>query len=290
MPPIDTNTQTYTLNDGNKIPAVALGTWRSENGDAASAVKTALQNGYKHIDTASIYGNEEGVGQGIKESGVKRENFFLTTKLWNPDHKNPEAALDESLRKLGTDYVDLYLIHWPVNIEDERAAKPEEFDLNETYKALQPLVKAGKVKSIGISNVTKERVQKLLADKDVTIKPVVNQIEAHPLLTQPELFDYLQSENIFVEAYSPLGSEGSPLLNNPVVKEIAKKNNADVGQVLVSWAVQRKTIVLPKSVHDERIISNHKTFTLKKEDFEALNNLSGKYGVQRTNIPPWNVF
>lgn len=281
---------TFTLNDGTKIPAVALGTWRAKNDEATEAVATALKNGYKHIDTAAVYGNEEGVGEGIKKSGVKREHIYLTTKLWNTDHKNPEAALDASLKKLGTDYVDLYLMHWPINIADERAAKPEEYDFIETYKAMQDLVKAGKAKSIGISNFTKERVQKLLADKDVTIKPVVNQIEAHPLLPQQELYDYLKLEKIHIEAYSPLGSEGSPLLNNPAVKEIAEKYDANTGQILISWAVQRETIVLPKSANKERVLTNLKTVHLKKEDFEALNGLSGKYGVNRTNNPPWNVF
>lgn len=284
------NKDSLTLNDGNKIPAVALGTWQSPNEDAAEAVKTALQNGYTHIDTAAIYGNEEGVGQGIKESGVKRENIYLVTKLWNTAHGNPEAALEESLKKLGTDYVDLYLIHWPVNTGEKRAAKPEEFDYLETYKSLQPLVKAGKVKSLGVSNFTKDKVQKLLADKDVTIKPVVNQIEAHPLLVQPELTDYLASENILVEAYSPLGSGDAQLVQNPVINELAKKYEVNTGQILISWAVQRKTVVLPKSVTKERIINNLKTVELSKDDFETLNNLSGKYGTHRTCNPSWDVF
>lgn len=284
------NKVSFKLNDGNKIPAIALGTWQVSNEDAYESVKTALQNGYIHIDTASAYGNEEGVGRGIKESGVKREKIYLTTKLWNPDHKNPEPALDESLKKLDTDYVDLYLMHWPINTDEERAAKPEEYDFIETYKALQPLVTAGKVKSIGISNFTKERVQKLLADKEVTIKPVVHQIEAHPLLVQPELVDYLASEDILIEAYSPLGSGSSLLLNNPFINELSRKYEVDSAQILISWAVQRKTVVLPKSVHKERIISNHRTVELSKDDFQKLTNLSGKYGVHRTNNPPWNVF
>lgn len=228
------NHTTYRLHDGSEIPAIALGTWRSSNEDAQKAVKIALQNGYKHIDTASAYGNEEGVGKGIKESGVKRERIFLTTKLWNTEHKNPEAALDASLKRLGTDYVDLYLMHWPVSNDDDRESKDEDYDYIETYKAMQPLVETGKAKAIGISNFTKERVQKLLADKDVTIKPVVNQIEAHPLLVQPELTEYLTQENIFVEAYSPLGSQGSPLFNVPAIKEIAQKYDASVGQLLIS--------------------------------------------------------
>lgn len=285
------NYEYYQLNDGNKIPAIGLGTYKVTDADEARAsVKTALQNGYRHIDTASRYKNEEQVGEGIRESGVPREEVFVTTKLWNADHHDPEGALNESLKKLGLDYVDLYLIHYPVNLEEKILAQPHHYDFIETYKNMQKLVHNGKAKSIGVSNFTKERVEQLLADEEVTIKPVVNQIEAHPLLTQPDLKEYLDLENILVEAFSPLGSATSPLFENPVVKSIAQNNNASAGQVLVSWALQRNTVVLPKSVKEERIISNMKTFTLGEADFEALNNLSVKFGEQRTCNFPWGVF
>lgn len=281
----------YILNNGHKIPAIGLGTYKvTDPKEARESVKIALQNGYRHIDTASRYKNEEQIGEGIKESGVPREEIFVTTKLWNADHHDPEGALDESLRKLDLDYVDLYLIHYPVNLEDKVPAQPHHYDYLETYKKMQKLVTSGKAKSIGISNFTKERVEKLLSDEEITIKPVVNQIEAHPLLTQPDLKEYLELENILVEAFSPLGSATSPLLENATVKQIAERNDATSGQVLVSWAIQRNTVVLPKSVKEQRIISNMKTFTLPRADFEALNNLSHKHGEHRTCNFPWGVF
>lgn len=285
------NSKVYALNDGNKIPAIGLGTWRaSERGVATISVASALKNGYKHIDTAAAYGNEDEVGAGIKASGVPREEIFVTTKLWNTAHDDVEGALDSSLEKLGLDYVDLYLIHWPICVSGDKPAKPEEFDYLETYKKVQKLVATGKVKSVGISNFTKHKVQKLLADPEVTIKPVVNQIEAHPLLPQEELKEYLTEQGIVIEAYSPLGSHGAPLFANPTIKAIAEKNNVEPAQVLISWAVQRGTVVLPKSVKESRIISNLKTFTLSDEDFATLNKLSEVDGVVRTCAPVWDVF
>lgn len=285
------NESIFTLNDGTKIPAVGLGTWRaSEKGAASNAVKVALQNGYRHIDTAAIYGNEEEVGQGIKESGVPRSEIYVTTKLWNSDHADPEKALDISLGKLGLSYVDLYLIHWPVSAHGSVKATAEEYDYLETYKKVQKLVKTGKVKSVGVSNFTQKKIEKLLADKDVTVKPAVNQIEAHPLLPQEDLKAYLTKENILIEAYSPLGSNDSPLFKNETIVSIAEKNKVEPAQILVSWAVQRGTVVLPKSVTDSRIISNLKTIKLSDEDFELLNQLSKKDGIVRTCDPSWDVF
>ncbi|PVH17031.1 uncharacterized protein CXQ87_004590 [Candidozyma duobushaemuli] len=281
----------YQLNDGNRIPAIGLGTYKVTDADEArKSVKTALQAGYRHIDTASRYKNEEQVGEGIRESGVPREEVFVTTKLWNADHHDPEGALNESLRKLGLDYIDLYLIHYPVNLEEKVLAQPHHYDFLETYKEMQKLVHSGKAKSIGVSNFTKERVELLINDPGVSVKPVVNQIEAHPLLTQPDLKEFCDENDILIEAFSPLGSASSPLFENPVVKAVAENNGATAGQVLVSWALQRNTVVLPKSVKEERIISNMKTFTLSEADFEALNNLSAKFGVQRTCNFPWGVF
>lgn len=288
---LQVNNDEFTLNDGSKIPAVGLGTWRaSEKGAAFNAVKVALENGYRHIDTAAIYGNEKEVGEGIKASGVPRSEIYVTTKLWNSDHDDVEKALDISLEKLGLEYVDLYLIHWPVSAHGGEKAKKDEYDYLETYKKIQKLVKTGKVKSVGISNFTQKKVEKLLADKDVTVKPVVNQIEAHPLLPQEELKDYLTKQGILIEAYSPLGSDNSPLFKNETIVAIAEKNKVEPAQILISWAVQRGTVVLPKSVTDSRIISNLKTIKLSDEDFDTLNKLSEKDGVVRTCDPQWDVF
>ncbi|KAI3405671.1 GCY1 [Candida oxycetoniae] len=286
------NTKKITLYNGNKIPAVGLGTWQATEDDVAyKSVRTALKNGYRHIDTAAIYKNEEQVGKAIAEAGIPRNELFVTTKLWNADHKKVEAALDESLKKLQLDYVDLYLIHWPVSINPETNKPYTDHDFVDTWKALQKLYKKGeKVKAIGVSNFTIKKLEKLLNADGVDVVPLVNQVETHPLLTQPELYDYLKSKNIVLEAYSPLGSTDSPLFKNEVVVDIAKKNKVEPAQVLVSWAIQRDTVVLPKSVTESRIISNIKTFTLSKEDFEALNNLSDKFGVVRTCNPPFNNF
>lgn len=282
------NTRTIKLNSGHSIPVVGLGTWQAtEKGAAAAAVKTALQNGYRHIDTAAIYGNEEEVGQGIKDSGVPRSEIFVTTKLWNKDQRNAEEALNTSLAKLGLDYVDLYLIHWPVPLKQDGSVD-SEWDVNNTYKSLQPLVAAGKAKSIGVSNFNKKQLERLLADPEVTIKPAVDQIEGHPLLQQKELFDYLTKEGIYAEYYSPLGSTGAPLFKYELVTSLAKKYNAEPAQILISWAVQRNVIVLPKSVTSSRVIDNLSTLTLSDEDFKALNSLEEKEGEVRNVNPNWN--
>lgn len=284
--PLSKNTTTYTLNSGHKIPAVGLGTWQSEEGDARNAVKVALKNGYRHIDTAAIYGNEEEVGQGIKDSGVPRSDIFITTKLWNTDHDNVQGAIEASLKRLGVDYVDLYLIHWPIKFNKDD--KPVDSNVNETYKQLQKLVKLGQAKSIGVSNFTKEQLENLLSDPEVTITPAVVQVEGHPLLPQDDLLSFLKSRGIYGEYYSPLGSSGTPLFEVDAIKKISEKNKATPAQTIVSWAVQRGVIVLPKSVTDERIISNLDTYTLSDDDFAELNNLAKKEGVTRTNNPEWD--
>ncbi|KAG8203640.1 NADPH-dependent D-xylose reductase II,III, partial [Candida africana] len=289
---LQVNTDYFTLNNGNKIPAVGLGTWQATNEDEAyRAVLAALKNGYKHIDTAAIYGNEEQVGKAIKDSGVPREELFVTTKLWNADHKNIEEALETSLKKLGLDYVDLYLIHWPASIDKSTNKPYTDFDYVDTYRGLQKVYKnSKKIRAIGVSNFTKKKLERLLSSEGVDVVPAVNQIEAHPLLTQPELYDYLKEKGIVLEAYSPLGSTNSPLFKNETIVKIAEKNGFEPAQVLVSWAIQRKTVVLPKSVTESRVISNLKTFTLPSEDFETLNKLSEKDGVVRTCNPAFNNF
>ncbi|MCP8717985.1 MAG: aldo/keto reductase [Asgard group archaeon] len=285
------NQDTLTLNTGAKIPAVGLGTWQSAPDDVYNATLTALKNGYRHIDTAAIYGNEEDVGRGIKDSGVPREEIFVTTKLWNTEHKNVQQALDISLKKLGLDYVDLYLIHWPVSTDKATNAPYPDYDFVDAYKELQKIHKTtNKVKAIGVSNFTVKKLEKLLTSEGVDVVPATNQVEAHPLLTQPDLYNYLQEKGIVLEAYSPLGSTGSPLFKYKDVQAIAEKNQVEPAQVLISWAVQRKTVVLPKSVTDARIISNLKTFVLSDEDFETLNKISLTEGEVRTCDPPFNNF
>ncbi|QBM88958.1 glycerol 2-dehydrogenase NADP+ [Metschnikowia aff. pulcherrima] len=274
-------TKTYKLNNGKTIPAVALGTWLAKGKECVESVSFALRNGYRHIDTAAHYGCEKEVGQGIRESGIPREEIFLTTKVWNFDHKKVRQAFDESMDRLGLDYVDMYLLHWPKSLDPATETPYEDWDFVDTYKEIQKLLDTGRVKSIGISNFTVTKAKKLLADPGVTVKPVVNQIEGHPLLPQPELTKWFQDNDIVIECYCPLGSSETTLVVNDTIVGIAKKNNVDVGQVLVSWGVQRDTVVLPKSTKKDRILSNLKTFKLSDEDMHTLDTLTDKYGVQR---------
>lgn len=273
---------TLKLNDGHTIPAIALGTWRAKENEAASAVEFALKNGYTHIDTAYYYGNEEEVGRGIHVSGVPRKDIFVTTKLWNDEHKNVANAFHRSLKKLDLDYIDLFLIHWPISLNPDTGKPYEDHDYVDTWREMQKLLKTGKVRSIGVSNFDISRLERLLNAPGVTVKPVVNQIEAHPLLTQPELTKWCADHDIVVEAFAPLGSQGSHLLDNPDIKKLAEKYNVDAGRILISWGVQRKTVVLPKSSSFDRIALNLKIVELEQEDFEALNKLSDKYGVHRS--------
>lgn len=279
---LHTNTDTLKLNNGLTIPQVALGTYESVEGDAKKAVEFALQNGYRHIDTAAFYHNEKEVGAGIRSSGVPREEIFLTTKLWNDDHKRVAEAFNESLDRLGLDYVDCYMIHWPKSLDPKTGKPYDDWNYVDTYKELQKLLKTGKVKSLGVSNFTQKKIETLLSDPEVTVKPVVNQIEGHPLLPQHDLTKWLIEQDIVVENFCPLGSSRSTLVTNETIVEIANKNNVDPGQVLISWSVQRGTVPLPKSVSEKRLIGNLKTFTLSDEDFETIQKLSEVQGTRRT--------
>ncbi|KAK6463014.1 Aldo/keto reductase [Scheffersomyces coipomensis] len=299
------STKIFTLNNGAKIPAVGLGTWQSTDNEAYEAVLVGLKNGYRHMDTAAAYGNEEQVGKAIKDSGVPRSEIFITTKVWGTSHKNPEAAIKESLKKLGVDYVDLYLIHWPVELNPNGnhpifptlpSGKGDiivDSDYAHTYELVQELVAKGYTKSVGVSNLSFENLTKLLASPKTKIIPTVNQVELHPYLPQHKLLEFAKSKGIYLEAYSPLGSSDSPLFKDTTIVEIAEKNKVSAATILISWAVQRGTIVLPKSVTPKRIEDNFKTIELSEEDFEAINNIHKVSGVKRLINPDWspvNVF
>ena len=261
-------TDSFELFGGVKIPCIGFGTWQAADGEIAeSAVKAALEAGYRHIDTAAIYRNEESVGRAIRESGIPREEIFVTTKLWNKcrTYELAYSAFERSISKLGLDYVDLYLIHWP--------ASPAEYDnFNEinlaTWKAMTELYKAGKIKAIGVSNFLPHHLDALMQTE---IAPMVNQIEFHPGYMQAETVKYCKENNIAVEAWSPLGS--GRVLSDPRLIEIAKKYNKSVAQVCVRWCLQNGTIPLPKSVTPARIVENADVFDfeISAEDMNVIN-------------------
>lgn len=257
--------QTKKLNNGVEIPMLGLGVFlMPEQGVTLEAVRYALRAGYRHLDTASIYENEGEVGEGIKQSGVLREEIFLTTKLWNDDMRKgrAEAAFEESLKRLGTDYVDLYLLHWPV------AGK-----FIESWKVLESLYKQKRIRAIGVSNFHKHHMEALL--KEAEIVPAVNQIERHPLLSQKELIEYCTHQGIAVEAYSPLGSTGAPILREETVVELARKYDRTPAQIVLKWNIEQGVIVIPKSTHKERILSNGQLdFMLRGEDIKILDALN----------------
>ncbi|KAK4047996.1 hypothetical protein OIV83_005030 [Microbotryomycetes sp. JL201] len=288
----------FKLNTGAEIPAVGLGTWQSKPGEVENAVDVALRNGYKHIDGAYVYGNEQCVKEGIARSGVKRESIFITSKLWCTHHRDPVAALEKSLELLGTDYVDLYLIHWPVpmnpNGNDPKfPTKPDgsrdldtEWSIAQTWAGMEKVLASGKAKAIGVSNFSQAYLEELL--KTAKTVPAANQIELHPYLPQHELVEYLHKHDIMPQAYSPLGSTDSPLPKDPVVQKIADKHGVATGTILISYQVARKVVVLPKSVTDKRIIDNLKIVSLDKDDMHELNNLH-KQTTKRFVKPNWGV-
>ncbi|MDP9580189.1 aldo/keto reductase [Priestia megaterium] len=264
---------TVTLHNGVKMPGFGLGVFKVEEGpELVNAVKIAIKHGYRSIDTAAIYGNEEGVGRGIreglKEAGISRENVFVTSKVWNADlgYDATIAAYETSLKKLGLDYLDLYLIHWPV-----------EGKYKETWRALETLYKEGKVKAIGVSNFQVHHLKDLM--EDAKIKPVINQVEYHPRLTQKELQAFCENHHIQLEAWSPL-MQGE-LLNNEVLTEIANKHNKSVAQVILRWDVQNGIITIPKSTKEHRIVENASIFDfeLTKEEIERIDELNQNHRV-----------
>lgn len=240
------------LSNGVEIPILGLGVYLSPEGEVtANSVRWAVEAGYRHIDAAAVYGNEKSVGEGIRTCGVPRDQLFITSKLWNEDMRKGRSreAFEETLQRLGTDYLDLYLIHWPV---DEHV---------QAWKVLEELYEAGKVRAIGVSNYHKQHIEAL--ECTAKIMPMINQFEMHPYMSQRALIDLCKEYGMLYEAYSPLGGQNGPVLSDPIINEIAANRGKTTAQIVLRWHLQRGTIILPKSNHKERIISNSKLF-----DFE----------------------
>ncbi|OXM83566.1 aldo/keto reductase [Paenibacillus rigui] len=259
---------TTVLHNGVRMPWLGLGVFKVEEGtQLVEAVQSAVRHGYRSIDTAAIYGNEASVGQGIQaalqETGLSQEELFVTSKVWNADlgYESTLAAYEASLAKLQLDYLDLYLIHWPV------AGKYKE-----AWRALEALYREGRVKAIGVSNFQVHHLEEIM--KEAEIKPMVNQVEYHPQLTQASLLSYCQSHNIQLEAWSPL-MQGQ-LLEQPVLKEIAERHGKSVAQVILRWDLQHGVVTIPKSTKEQRIIENGSVFdfALSAEDMTRIDALN----------------
>ncbi|MFG2830183.1 aldo/keto reductase [Streptomyces sp. NPDC048434] len=245
-----------TLNNGVAMPQLGFGVWQVEDDQASAAVGHALDAGYRSIDTAAIYGNEEGTGKALAASGIPRDELFVTTKLWNTDqgHDSTLRAFDTSLAKLGLEYVDLYLIHWPLPSKDRYV---------ETYKAFEKIYAEGRAKAIGVSNFLPEHLERLLGETSVV--PAVNQIELHPQLQQAESRAFHARHHIATEAWSPLG-QGKGLLENATIAELAAKHGKTPAQVVLRWHLQLGNVVIPKSVTPSRIAENIDVFDFELDD------------------------
>lgn len=266
-----TNVPNVTLNNGVQMPQLGLGVWQASDDEAESAVTMAIDAGYRLIDTAAMYGNEAGVGRAIASSSVAREELFITTKVWNSDqgYEQTLKAFVTSTQKLGLDYLDLYLVHWPLPARDT---------MPETWRALEELYEGGKIRAIGVCNFRIEDLEKLMAHSNVP--PVVNQIELHPDFAQIELRDYCEAHNIAVESWGPIGGSrsGNAVLKDPVIVELATKYGKSPAQIALRWHIQSGLIVIPKSVHAERIRENIDIF-----DFEL--SLSDMTRIAELNDP-----
>jgi diketogulonate reductase-like aldo/keto reductase len=256
-------TDCTVLNNGLEMPWLGFGVFKMDEGqEVVDAVTTALETGYRSIDTAALYGNESGVGKAIRESGIPREDIFLTTKVWNDDQRGEriQAAFEESLERLGMDYVDLYLVHWPV-----------EGFYHQTWGEMEKIYHSGRAKAIGVSNFQIHHLKDIL--RDYQIVPAVNQIEFHPFLVQSELLAYCEENGIQVEAWSPL-MQGK-IIKEPAVQNLAEKYNKTAAQITLRWDLQHSVVTIPKSVHAGRIAENAAIFDfeISAKDMRVLDGL-----------------
>ncbi|KAK9457116.1 NADP-dependent oxidoreductase domain-containing protein [Dipodascopsis uninucleata] len=279
-------TTKFKLNDGYDIPAVGLGTWQGQPGTEAAeelinSIVYALQNGYRHIDTASGYQVEEYVGKAVKKSGIPRSEVFITTKLGNTDHGKVEEAFLKSLDLLDSDYIDLYLMHWPQSILPNR--EPSEIPtFQETWKSMVQLREKypDKLRSIGVSNFSIKTLEELLPT--TTVVPAVNQVELHPMLPQIELVEYMAKKGIHCTCYSPLGQYNSPILTHLDITSIAERHGVTPAQVALAWEVSRGLSVCPKSSNQKRIVQNITLPQLTDEELISITNFHRKPNMHRT--------
>lgn len=256
--------ENFKLNDGHSLPKIGFGTYKATEEEGIEVTKFALQNGYRLIDTAAKYNNENAVGKGIKESGIPREEIIITTKVWreNLGYQSTKEALEESVKKLGTKYVDLYLIHWPANARNFENWQQTNA---ETWRAMEELQQDGKIKSIGVSNFWEKHLDALF--QSAKVKPAVNQMEFHPGYWQPEVTAFCKKHDILVEAWSPLAR--GKVFKNELLKSLAEKYHKSISQVILRWILQMGALPIPKSTTKERILENLELFDFQLSDEEV---------------------